>query len=117
MEITYEGFWDPPQHPASPRAHLQLLGRGSRHRDQLLQEPRLPQRVDLLIPFQDRFVPEVDPDNAGVLPFGIRQVPQDTAQGLREGWARVMGGLGAQCEVPARRGIVSPTLELGCAVP
>lgn len=95
MGITHEGSWEPPQHPASPRAHLQLLGRGSRHRDQLLQEPRLPQRVDLLVPLQDRFLPEVDPDNAGMFPLGIRQVPQDAAQGLRKGWPRVMGELGA----------------------
>lgn len=117
MEITHEGSWEPPLHPASPRAHLQLLGRGGGHRDQLLQESRLPQSIDLLVPFQDHFLPEVDPDNAGVLPLGIRQVPQDTAQGLRKGWAKVMGVQRARCGVPARRGIVSLTLELGCAVP
>lgn len=62
--------------------------------------PGLPQRIDLLVPLQDCFFPEVDPDNAGVLPLGIRQVPQDTPQGLGEGAARVMGELAARCGRP-----------------
>lgn len=66
-------------------AHLQLLRRGGGHGDQLLQLPRLPQRIDLLVPLQDHFFSQVDPEDVSVLPLGIRQVPQDTAQALREG--------------------------------
>lgn len=66
-------------------AHLQLLGGGGGHGDQLLQMPWLPQCIDLLVPLQDRFFPEVDPDDAGMLPLGVRQVSQDTPQGLGEG--------------------------------
>lgn len=89
--------------------------------------PRLPQRIDLLVPLQDRFFPEVDPDDAGMLPLGVRQVSQDTPQGLGEGVgkgdgrARVMGGLGARLRATLLGGphLGGPplTLELGCAVP
>lgn len=61
--------------------------------------PGLPQRIDLFVPLQDHFFPEVDPDDAGVLPLGIRQVPQDAPQGLGEGVGKGDGRAGSPLRV------------------
>lgn len=81
--------------------------------------PGLPQRIDLFVPLQDHFFPEVDPDDAGVLPLGIRQVPQDAPQGLGEGVGKGDGRAGSplRATLPTVAVRAPLTLELGCAVP
>lgn len=57
--------------------------------------PGLPQCIDLLIPLQDHFFPEVDPDDVGVLSLGICQISQDAPQGLGKGPGKDDGRAGS----------------------